>query len=237
MQIHAATYLISSPSIDKCPPPDKPEFAFLGRSNVGKSSLINMVTDHKGLAKISSTPGKTQLINHFEVRSADKKGKGFSASSISTYIFCPLKFYFENIAKLKKQDDIKIIDQMMFGRILHKAMELIYENQKDISQEFFNNSLQQIEKVVLEATNEEYTDKELIGNDYLLQGVIKELIRRILQIDQNEKNIKIISIEDDFSHEFNLDATNRVFIKGVFDRLDLVNNQIRILFYKKKLFK
>jgi GTP-binding protein len=75
MQIHAATYLISSPSIDKCPPPDKPEFAFLGRSNVGKSSLINMVTDHKGLAKISSTPGKTQLINHFEVRSADKKGK------------------------------------------------------------------------------------------------------------------------------------------------------------------
>ena len=75
MQIHAATYLISSPSIDKCPPPDKPEFAFLGRSKVGKSSLINMVTDHKGLAKISSTPGKTQLINHFEVRSADKKGK------------------------------------------------------------------------------------------------------------------------------------------------------------------
>lgn len=75
MQIHAASYIISSPSIDKCPPPDKPEFAFLGRSNVGKSSLINMVTDHKGLAKISSTPGKTQLINHFEVRSADKKGK------------------------------------------------------------------------------------------------------------------------------------------------------------------
>ena len=75
MQIHAASYLISSPSIDMCPKPDKPEFAFLGRSNVGKSSLINMVTDHKGLAKISSTPGKTQLINHFEVRSADKKGK------------------------------------------------------------------------------------------------------------------------------------------------------------------
>lgn len=75
MQIHAASYLISSPSIDMCPKPDKPEFAFLGRSNVGKSSLINMVTDHKGLAKISSTPGKTQLINHFEVRSADKNGK------------------------------------------------------------------------------------------------------------------------------------------------------------------
>jgi GTP-binding protein len=75
MLIQSATYLISSPSIDKCPKADKPEFAFLGRSNVGKSSLINMVTDHKGLAKISSTPGKTQLINHFEVRSANKKGK------------------------------------------------------------------------------------------------------------------------------------------------------------------
>ncbi len=164
--------------------------------------------------------------------SADKKGKGFSASSISTYIFCPLKFYFENIAKLKKQDDIKIIDQMMFGRILHKAMEIIYKNQKDISQDFFNNSLQQIEKVVLEATKEEYSDKVLIGNDYLLQGVIKELIKRILQIDQNEKNIKIVNIEDNFSYEFNLDATNKVLIKGVFDRLDLVNNQIRILDYK-----
>ena len=73
MEIIHAAYLISSPSIDKCPEPDRPEYAFIGRSNVGKSSLINMITSKKELAKISSSPGKTQLINHFDVVSSDKK--------------------------------------------------------------------------------------------------------------------------------------------------------------------
>jgi GTP-binding protein len=67
MEIREATYLISNPSVDKCPKPDRPEFAFIGRSNVGKSSLINMLCNKKNLAKTSATPGKTQLINHFEI--------------------------------------------------------------------------------------------------------------------------------------------------------------------------
>ncbi len=70
MQIKSAKYIISAPSFDKCPKPDKPEYAFIGRSNVGKSSLINMLTNHKSLAKTSASPGKTQLINHFEVESS-----------------------------------------------------------------------------------------------------------------------------------------------------------------------
>jgi GTP-binding protein len=70
MQIKSAQYIISAPSFDKCPKPDKPEYAFIGRSNVGKSSLINMLTDHKSLAKTSASPGKTQLINHFEIESS-----------------------------------------------------------------------------------------------------------------------------------------------------------------------
>ena len=72
MEITQASYLISSPSVDKCPKPDKPEYAFIGRSNVGKSSLINMLTNKKELAKVSSSPGKTQLINHFTIDSSDK---------------------------------------------------------------------------------------------------------------------------------------------------------------------
>jgi GTP-binding protein len=68
MNIIKADYLISSPEIDKCPKADRPEFAFIGRSNVGKSSLINMVVNHHNLAKTSGTPGKTQLINHFSVK-------------------------------------------------------------------------------------------------------------------------------------------------------------------------
>ena len=69
MIIQKAEYLISSPSLEACPIGDRPEYAFIGRSNVGKSSLINMLTGIKQLAKISSTPGKTQLINHFEIKS------------------------------------------------------------------------------------------------------------------------------------------------------------------------
>lgn len=67
MQIKKATYLISSPDFEKCPVPDRPEYAFIGRSNVGKSSLINMLCNNEKLAKTSASPGKTQLINHFEV--------------------------------------------------------------------------------------------------------------------------------------------------------------------------
>lgn len=72
MEINTAVYIISSPEISKCPPPDKAEFAFIGRSNVGKSSLINMLCNIQGLAKTSATPGKTQLINHFEVTSKSR---------------------------------------------------------------------------------------------------------------------------------------------------------------------
>ena len=70
MEIKSAKYVISSALVIQCPKPDKPEYAFIGRSNVGKSSLINMVTNQRGLAKTSATPGKTQLINHFEIESS-----------------------------------------------------------------------------------------------------------------------------------------------------------------------
>ena len=74
MPIHQAKYLISSALVTQCPAPDRPEYAFIGRSNVGKSSLINLITGQKNLAKTSATPGKTQLINHFTV-SSGKSGK------------------------------------------------------------------------------------------------------------------------------------------------------------------
>jgi len=67
MLIKSADFVKSSPHYEDCPAPDRPEYAFIGRSNVGKSSLINYLTGRKKLAKTSSTPGKTQLINHFMV--------------------------------------------------------------------------------------------------------------------------------------------------------------------------
>ncbi|MFW6309893.1 MAG: ribosome biogenesis GTP-binding protein YihA/YsxC [Prolixibacteraceae bacterium] len=65
MEIKEARFLVSNTDVGKCPDPDLPEYAFIGRSNVGKSSLINMLTKKKALAKISGSPGKTRLINHF----------------------------------------------------------------------------------------------------------------------------------------------------------------------------
>lgn len=69
MEITSAKYHISSSTVQQCPNPDRPEFAFIGRSNVGKSSLINLLSNQKNLAKTSGTPGKTQLINHFIIES------------------------------------------------------------------------------------------------------------------------------------------------------------------------
>lgn len=74
MHLKKAQYLVSSPSYEKCPAPTQPEYAFIGRSNVGKSSLINMLTNNDKLAKTSNSPGKTQMINHFEIRSVAKAG-------------------------------------------------------------------------------------------------------------------------------------------------------------------
>ncbi|MBR4387594.1 MAG: YihA family ribosome biogenesis GTP-binding protein [Prevotella sp.] len=103
MEIKKAEFTLSSPTVDKCPQDTKPEYAFIGRSNVGKSSLINMLCNNKRLAKTSSTPGKTLLINHFIINNdwylVDLPGYGFAKRSKS----------------VQKQ-----IDQMISGYILQR---------------------------------------------------------------------------------------------------------------------
>jgi len=85
MNINKAEFLISNNDISKCPIADKPEYAFIGRSNVGKSSLLNMLTGRKSLAKISGKPGKTRLINHFIINDSwylvDLPGYGYAKIS------------------------------------------------------------------------------------------------------------------------------------------------------------
>lgn len=103
MDIKKAEFTISAAKLSQCPKDAKPEFAFIGRSNVGKSSLINMLTNHKGLAKTSATPGKTLLINHFKINDSwyivDLPGYGFAKRS------------------KKVQDEIdKMIDSYMLNR-------------------------------------------------------------------------------------------------------------------------
>lgn len=85
MIIKTAEFVISNTKLELCPEPNKPEYAFIGRSNVGKSSLINYITDNKKLAKTSGRPGKTQLINHFMVNDewylVDLPGYGYAQTS------------------------------------------------------------------------------------------------------------------------------------------------------------
>ena len=85
MDIKNSEFVISAPMVSMCPKDTKPEYAFIGRSNVGKSSLINMLCRHKGLAKTSATPGKTLLINHFIINKewylVDLPGYGYAKRS------------------------------------------------------------------------------------------------------------------------------------------------------------
>ena len=88
MKINTAEFVISNSDVSKCPAERLPEYAFIGRSNVGKSSIINMLTNHKNLAKTSGRPGKTQLINHFKINAnwflVDLPGYGYAKVSKKT---------------------------------------------------------------------------------------------------------------------------------------------------------
>jgi GTP-binding protein len=103
MEIKTAEFTLSAPMVSMCPKDTKPEYAFIGRSNVGKSSLINMLTNHKKLAKTSQTPGKTLLINHFIINKewylVDLPGYGFAKRS---------------------KKEIDKLDQMIRGYILQR---------------------------------------------------------------------------------------------------------------------
>lgn len=122
MEILNAKYEISNSDVAKCPAHGKPEYAFIGRSNVGKSSLINMLTRKKGLAKTSQTPGKTLLINHFSINNGkwyivDLPGYGYAARG------------------MKQREEIrKIIESYIFKRdemtCLFVLVDIRHEPQK-----------------------------------------------------------------------------------------------------------
>lgn len=112
MHIHKAAYVISSPEEASCPKPDRPEYAFIGRSNVGKSSLINMITGIHNLAKISSTPGKTQLINHFAIES-----KATGQSALSQWYLVDLPGYgFAKVSASQRKKWEKMIEGYIRNR-------------------------------------------------------------------------------------------------------------------------
>lgn len=131
MVIKSAKYLISSPDFEKCPKPDMPEYAFIGRSNVGKSSLINMLCNNEKLAKTSSAPGKTQMINHFIINQewylVDLPGYGFAKVSLSS------RRRWEQMIEnyLRKRENLTMIFVLIDARHTPQKIDLDFLNQLD----------------------------------------------------------------------------------------------------------
>lgn len=113
MNIYKAQFSISSPNVEKCPASQQPEYAFIGRSNVGKSSLINMLLDNKKLAKTSATPGKTLLINHFYVETSLGESKN---KRIAWFLVDLPGYGFAKHSKSVKHQ----LEQMIAGYILQR---------------------------------------------------------------------------------------------------------------------
>lgn len=143
MTIKYAKYLISSPDYAKCPVPDKPEYAFIGRSNVGKSSLINMLCNNDKLAKTSSAPGKTQMINHFLISSApDKESKKGDGKIEEWYIVDLPGYGFAKVSQssrrrweqmienyLRKRENLTMVFVLIDSRHAPQKIDLEFLNQ------------------------------------------------------------------------------------------------------------
>jgi GTP-binding protein len=117
MNIISAQYVVSSPSVEKCPSADKPEYAFIGRSNVGKSSLINMLCRQQNLAKTSATPGKTQMINHFLIQSEAEDKKAAKVTGRASWYITDLPGYgYAKVAQGQRAQWKKMIERYLRER-------------------------------------------------------------------------------------------------------------------------
>ena len=144
MIIKSAKYIISSPDFEKCPIPDKKEYAFIGRSNVGKSSLINMLTGNDRLAKTSATPGKTQLINHFEITSASAINSSKDGQNFKWYLVDLPGYGFAKVSirsrrrweqmiegYLRKRENLVMVFVLLDARHSPQKIDLDFLNQLD----------------------------------------------------------------------------------------------------------
>ena len=144
MIIKSAKYIISSPDFEKCPLPDKKEYAFIGRSNVGKSSLINMLTGNDKLAKTSATPGKTQLINHFEITSASAINSGKDGQNFKWYLVDLPGYGFAKVSirsrrrweqmiegYIRKRENLVMVFVLIDARHTPQKIDLDFLNQLD----------------------------------------------------------------------------------------------------------
>ena len=191
MDIKDAEFLASNTSYLKCPPATKAEYAFIGRSNVGKSSLINMLTNRKGLAKTSATPGKTQLINHFEINKewylVDLPGYGYARASKDSKAAWDrmIRDYLEfrkNLISVYVLIDIRLEAQPIDIRFINWLGEkgipfsIVFTKADKISKQKVSSAVEQYKKELLKSWEElpvifVTSSEKKLGRDEILDSI------------------------------------------------------------------
>ncbi len=209
MVIRTAKFVASYPNVQKCPKTDLPEYAFIGRSNVGKSSLINMLTCTKALAKVSQTPGKTQLINYYLINGewhlVDLPGYGYAKVSkserekfsdiILNYILKRenLHLLFVLIdSRLEPQEiDIQFINWLGENQV---PFALVFTKTDKVSSTALSDNLQQFRKVMMEAWEEL---PPIFTTSCVTRTGREDILNYIEQVFQNAKINQLENVEHD----------------------------------------
>jgi GTP-binding protein len=182
MRIKQAEFLVSNTDINHCPKPNKPEYAFIGRSNVGKSSLINSLCNNKKLAKTSGTPGKTQLINHFIINDewflVDLPGYGYTKTPLH------LKRRWENFSRnyLRTRENLMCVFLLIDSRhsplkVDMEFMEWLGENRVPFVLVF--TKMDKLEEKEVQQKIEDYNNELLKSWDFLPQQFITSATAKI----------------------------------------------------------
>ena len=201
--INKAVFKCSSEKISQVPKDKLPDIAFIGRSNVGKSSLINMLTRHKGLAKVSATPGKTRLINHFTINDnwylVDLPGYGYARTGKSTrntfakiitdYVFKCEKMHFLFVlvdSRLEPQKiDLEFIEQLGMNGV---PFGIIFTKADKLSKTQLQHSVATYQKTLAEQWEElppmfTSSSEKGTGRDEIV-GYIEEILKNFNKSDQ-----------------------------------------------------
>ena len=201
--INKAVFKCSSEKISQVPKDKLPDIAFIGRSNVGKSSLINMLTKHKGLAKVSATPGKTRLINHFTINDSwylvDLPGYGYARTGKSTrntfakiitdYVFKCEKMHFLFVlvdSRLEPQKiDLEFIEQLGMNGV---PFGIIFTKADKLSKTQLQHSVATYQKTLAEQWEElppmfTSSSEKGTGRDEIV-GYIEEILKNFNKSDQ-----------------------------------------------------
>jgi len=178
MIVKSAEFICSNTQISKLPPPVKPEYAFIGRSNVGKSSLINMLCNNDKLAKTSATPGKTQLINHFEITSSSAINTKKESENVKWYLVDLPGYGFAKVSQAERKKWEKMIDDYLRKRETLVHVFLLIDsrhNPQKLDLDFVNNLGKWEIPFTLVFTK---SDKE---NQRTVQANVKAFLNRMLE--------------------------------------------------------